>query len=397
MSIKYGIINVINIVFEKEELKMKKSRKLTAALTTGVMAASLAVPAFAAVDVASTDLTLVINDKVVESNEEIGQPFITSDGRTMIPLRLVSETLGYKTSWNNGTIHIGSGDGEVDVTLTVGADNYFANGKPGTFDTRPTLLNDRTYLPARDFMELYGVVKWDNDTRTVTITTGEQPAEETSDWVFQKGFSGDIQTVTKVYIQATNEKTGKIVYLTGAEKIYGDWADDASHFAEYYLGDSKVINGVHYVTVGRQGVMGGGEVALFQVPDLDNVENTAELTYVKSINYSTDFTIANGYLYYTQGTNGPFVNDPNRLYFFKIGDGIRDYVTFDLDFEVARCKLNVEDGVLVATEKDGTRHEVLTVPEADAVDVVHMKEALENNNTDALTPEEIACMPGAEA
>ena len=133
---------------------MKTFRKFIAALTTGVMAASLAVPAFAAVDVASTDLTLVINDKVVESNEEIGQPFITSDGRTMIPLRLVSETLGYKTSWNNGTIHIGSGDGEVDVTLTVGADNYFANGKAGTFDTRPTLLNDRTYLPARDFMEL---------------------------------------------------------------------------------------------------------------------------------------------------------------------------------------------------------------------------------------------------
>lgn len=32
MSVEYGIINVINIVFEKEELKMKKSRKLTAAL-----------------------------------------------------------------------------------------------------------------------------------------------------------------------------------------------------------------------------------------------------------------------------------------------------------------------------------------------------------------------------
>lgn len=69
-----------------------KNRKFIAALTTGVMAASLTVPAFAAVDVASTDLTLVINDKVVESNEEIGQPFITSDGRTMVPLRLVSET-----------------------------------------------------------------------------------------------------------------------------------------------------------------------------------------------------------------------------------------------------------------------------------------------------------------
>lgn len=377
---------------------MKKSRKLTAALTTGVMAASLAVPAFAAVDVASTDLTLVINDKVVESNEEIGQPFITSDGRTMVPLRLVSETLGYKTVWQeDGTIHITSADETVDVMLTVGADNYLANGKPGVFDTRPTLLNDRTYLPARDFMELYGVVKWDNDTRTVTITTGEQPAEETSDWVFQKGFGGDIQTVTKVYIQATNEKTGKIVYLTGAEKIYGDWADDASHFAEYYLGDTKVINGVHYVTVGRQGVMGGGEVALFQVPDLDAADTVSEMTYIQSINNSTDYTIANGYLYYTQGLTGPFVNDPNRLYFFKIGDDALDYVTFELDFPVNACVFTVEDGVLVATEKDGTRHEVLTVPEADAVDVVHMKEALENNDTDALTPEEIACMPGAEA
>ena len=380
---------------------MKKSRKLTAALTTGIMAMSLAVPAFAtsypALEVASTDLTLVINGKTIATNEKIGQPFITSDGRTMVPLRLVSETLGYKTVWQeDGPIHITSADETVDVMLTVGADNYLANGKPGVFDTRPTLLNDRTYLPARDFVELYGVVKWDNDTRTVTITTGEQPAEETSDWTYKMGFGGDIETVNNVYVQAVNEKTGKIVYLTGINEGAG-WPSDPSWFMYYYLGGQKTINGQDTVTVGRTGAMGNGDVGLFLVPDLDNIENTAELTYVKSFNFSTDFTIANGYLYYTQGTNGPFVNDPNRLYFFKIGDDTLDYVTFELDFPVNACVFTVEDGVLVATEKDGTRHEVLTVPEADAVDVVHMKEALENNDTDALTPEEIACMPGAEA
>lgn len=377
---------------------MKKSRKLTAALTTGVMAASLAVPAFAAVDVASTDLTLVINDKVVESNEETGQPFITSDGRTMIPLRLVSETLGYKTVWQeDGTIHITSADETVDVMLTVGADNYLANGKPGVFDTRPTLLNDRTYLPARDFMQLYGTVVWDNDTRTVTIKTGEQPAEETSDWMYKLSFGDDIQTVTRMYVTAINEKTGKTVYLTGADEAHGDWVVDSVHYQDYYINDVKTINGQDTITVGRQGLTSNAEVALFIVPDLDTVENTAELNYIRFINYSTDYTIANGYLYYTQGTNGPFVNDPNRLYFFKIGDDALDYVTFELDFPVNACVFTVEDGVLVATEKDGTRHEVLTVPEKDAVDVVHMKEALENNDTDALTPEEIACMPGAEA
>lgn len=210
------------------------------------------------------------------------------------------------------------------------------------------------------------------------------------------GFGGDIETVNNVYVQAVNEKTGKIVYLTGINEGAG-WPSDPSWFMYYYLGGQKTINGQDTVTVGRTGAMGNGDVGLFMVPDLDNIENTAELTYVKSFNFSTDYTIANGYLYYTQGLTGPFVNDPNRLYFFKIGDDTLDYVTFELDFPVNACVLTVEDGVLVATEKDGTRHEVLTVPEADAVDVVHMKEALENNDTDALTPEEIACMPGAEA
>ena len=381
---------------------MKKNKKLIAALTTGVMAASLAVPAYAAVDVASTDLTLVINDQTITTNEEIGQPFITSDGHTMIPLRLVSETLGYKTSWApGGTIHIGNGDRIVDVTLTVGADNYFANGIPGTFETSPVLINDRTYLPARDFMELYGVVDWDNDTRTVTITMGEQPEEETSDWTFKKGFGGDIETVNHVYVQAINEKTGKVVYLTGLDKG-GNWPSSPSWYEEYVVEGSKVINGQHTILFGRAGVMGGAEYGLYLTPDLDTVENTAELTYVRNINYSTDYTIANGYLYYTEGVNGPYVGSPNELHFFKIGDGIRDYVTFDLDFEVARCKLNVEDGVLVATEKDGTRHEILNVPEADSVDVKHMKEVLESGETlegflesDFLTFDEIACMPGA--
>ena len=380
---------------------MKKNKKLIAALTTGVMAASLAVPAYAAVDVASTDLTLVINDQTITTNEEIGQPFITSDGRAMIPLRLVSETLGYKTDWQeDGTVHITSDDGTVDAKLVIDSNGFLANGKPGVFETVPTMINDRTYLPARDFMQLYGTVVWDNDTRTVTIKTGEQPAEETSDWTYKLSFGDDIQTVTRMYVTAINEKTGKTVYLTGADEAHGDWVVDSAHYQDYYINDVKTINGQDTITVGRQGLVSNAEVALFIVPDLDTVENTAKLNYVHFINYSTDYTIANGYLYYTQGTNGPFVNDPNRLYFFKIGDDTLDYVTFELDFPVNASVLTVEDGVLVATEKDGTRHEILNVPEADSVDVKHMKEVLESGETlegfletGFLTADEISCLP----
>lgn len=373
-------------------------KKWTAGVAMATMLGLSAVPASAAVDVASTDLTLVINDKTVTTNEDIGQPFITSDGRTMIPLRLVSEELGYQTDWQeDGTIHITSDDGTVDVTLMVGADNYMANGKPGVFGTQPTLWNDRTYLPARDFMELYGTVNWDNDTRTVTVKTGEPSVEETSDWTFKLSFGGDIQTVGNMYVSATNEKTGKVVYLTGIEDVLGDWAGDTGHYLDYYFNGSKVINGQHYVAIGRQGLVGNGQVALFLVPDLDTVGTTAALTYVRSFNYTTDYTMANGYLYYTQGTKGPFIYDPNVLYFAQIDDDALTYVTFELDFPVNACTLRVEDGVLIATEKDGTRHEVLKVPAENSVDVAHMQQVLEQaeGSEDTLTVEEIACMPGA--
>lgn len=373
-------------------------KKWTAGVAMATMLGLSVVPASAATDVASTDLTLVINDKTVATNEDIGQPYITSDGRTMIPLRLVSEELGYQTEWQeDGTIHITSDDGMVDVRLTVDADNYLANGKPGVFSTRPTLWNDRTYLPARDFMELYGTVKWDNDTRTVTVKTGEPSVEETSDWIFKLSFGGDIETVGNMYVTATNEKTGKVVYLTGLEDVFGDWAGDTGHYLDYYFNGSKVINGQHSVTVGRQGLMGNAEAALFLVPDLDSVGTTAELSYVRSFNHTSDYTMVNGYLYYTQGTKGPFIYDPNVLYFAKIGDEALTYVTFELDFPVNACTLRVEDGVLIATEKDGTRHEVLNVPEADSVDVAHMQQVLEDaeGSDDILTFAEIACMPGA--
>lgn len=373
-------------------------KKWTAGVAMATMLGLSVVPASAATDVASTDLTLVINDKTVATNEDIGQPYITSDGRTMIPLRLVSEGLGYQTEWQeDGTIHITSDDGMVDVRLTVDADNYLANGKPGVFSTRPTLWNDRTYLPARDFMELYGTVKWDNDTRTVTVKTGEPSVEETSDWIFKLSFGGDIETVGNMYVTATNEKTGKVVYLTGLEDVFGDWAGDTGHYLDYYFNGSKVINDQYSVTVGRQGLMGNAEAALFLVPDLDSVGTTAELSYVRSFNHTSDYTMVNGYLYYTQGTKGPFIYDPNVLYFAKIGDEALTYVTFELDFPVNACTLRVEDGVLIATEKDGTRHEVLNVPEADSVDVAHMQQVLEDaeGSDDILTVEEIACMPGA--
>ena len=339
---------------------MKKNRRMIAALTTGIMAMTLAVPAMAAVDVASTDLTLVINDKVVETNEEIGQPFITSDGRTMIPLRVVGDELNYGTYWDkDGSIMVTSADDSVDVQMKIGETAYTANGEAGTFKTAPVLWNDRAYLPARDFVEIYGEIVWDNATRTVNLTmdAAQPPSTETElgDWSFGLGAGNTAETADTLYVVATNEKTGARSYLSGAEEAIGGMFTPESSMM-YYVGDATVIDGRLYLTIGRAGAMGLNMVNIFEGPELADLAQGGTLTEIGYAHNGAGFTVADGYLYCHEGTeSGPWTIHPNLLYISKIGSD-DPVVRQEVDFAINTCTLSVEDGRLIATEPDGTEH-----------------------------------------
>lgn len=346
---------------------MKKSRKLTAALTTGIMAMSLAVPAFAtsypALEVASTDLTLVINGKTIETNEKIGQPFISTENRTMVPLRLVTEELGYGVMWDNtdhSVVVTGAG-GLVNVEMQIGDTAYTANGVSGNFSRPLEMINDRAYLPARDFTELYGDIVWDNATRTVSLTMDEaQPPStevESGDWSFKIGPGNTPETQDKLYVVATNEKTGETALLSGAEKEFGNmFSPEYGPYYNYYVGKSKIIDGRVYVTVGRGGAMGLNMVDIFAGPELADLAQGGELIHIGGGHNGLDFTVADGYLYSHEGTSsGPWTTNPNALYISKIGSD-DEAVKQEVDFAINACALSVKDGSLIATEKDGTEH-----------------------------------------
>ena len=94
-----------------------KGKKVLSGL---VCAAVLAAPGAAWAD--STDVHLRINSASIGGSAAEGEAYISDAGRTMIPLRLVSEALDYQTDWQpDGSIHITSADGSVDVTLQVGS------------------------------------------------------------------------------------------------------------------------------------------------------------------------------------------------------------------------------------------------------------------------------------
>ncbi len=94
-------------------------------------------------------------------------------GRTLVPLRSVFETLGGNVEWNqsNKTATITVRANSLDIK--IGSDVLVLNNKKlaQKLDVPAQLLNSRTMIPLRYAAEALGFnVQWDNNSRTVKIT-----------------------------------------------------------------------------------------------------------------------------------------------------------------------------------------------------------------------------------
>ncbi|MFD1359096.1 stalk domain-containing protein [Fictibacillus halophilus] len=93
------------------------------------------------------------------------------NGRTMIPIRKVSEVIGEaKIEYNNGNIKINNGVNYV--SMNIGNKQVVKNGKSITIDVAPLLVKERTMVPVRFISEaLDAKVGWNNQTYIVSINT----------------------------------------------------------------------------------------------------------------------------------------------------------------------------------------------------------------------------------
>ena len=303
---------------------MNNKKMMAGLLTAGL----LLVPNAALAE--STDVNLIVNDTHVVSSEAEGQVYINDAGRTMIPLRVVSETMGYVTNWQpDGSIQITSADGTVDVTLQIGSTAYTASGEAGAFETAPTLKNDRAYLPARDFTELYGSIYWDGDTRMVWIENRETPTYRVLGNNMLRADADGIAPVTmpEGYEVSSLGKSDQVV-------------------------SARVIDSVGYVAI-NYNMNHSQQCPLFR-------DDGDQMTYLATLNGSASFWVVGDTIYHTAGTDaGPWSEylEPNQLYKTTIGDEATT-TSCDVGFAINACTISVEDGVLTAVDGSGTVHEV---------------------------------------
>ncbi len=114
--------------------------------------------------------------RVMVDNEELQfdvPPMLIND-RTMVPLRVIFETLGAEVGYEDATRLITATRFDATVKLTVDSNVMYVNDTAVTLDVPATEINGRTLVPVRAISEAFGCdVAWEEETNTVWISSAK--------------------------------------------------------------------------------------------------------------------------------------------------------------------------------------------------------------------------------
>ena len=150
-------------------------RKLTALLLATVTALSSTATIFA-----DGEITVKLND----SDVAFDQAPVVESGRTLVPFRAILESMGVTVDWDGATKTITCTKDDKTVTLTIGASEIDIDGVKTALDVPAKIINGRTLVPLRAVSESFDAeVNWVADTKTIEIKTAvsENATEETSE------------------------------------------------------------------------------------------------------------------------------------------------------------------------------------------------------------------------
>lgn len=94
------------------------------------------------------------------------------EGRTLLPLRSIFESLGAKVIWNGKTKTVTAIKDNTKIELTLDSKVALINNESKTLDIPAQLINNSTMVPVRFVGEaLNADVDWESKTQTAVITT----------------------------------------------------------------------------------------------------------------------------------------------------------------------------------------------------------------------------------
>ena len=97
---------------------------------------------------------------------------VIENGRTLVPLRAIFEKIGASVEWDGTTQTVTATKDDTTVSLTLNSTTAKKNGQDITLDVPAKIINGRTLVPVRFVSDCFGVgVDWNADIQSVILTS----------------------------------------------------------------------------------------------------------------------------------------------------------------------------------------------------------------------------------
>lgn len=161
---------------------------------------------------------------------------IIQNGRTLVPLRAIFESLGADIRWDAETRTVTGTSAETTVTLQISSKTAYINGEPVELEVPAMIEAGRTMVPARFIAESLGAtVGWDSLTKSVLINSD---IESIRSYKVERIVDGDTIVVSK----NGEEKTIRLIGIDTPELNFtGDGAADPFGIAALDYAKSMLI------------------------------------------------------------------------------------------------------------------------------------------------------------
>lgn len=103
---------------------------------------------------------ITINSEIKELKKDMGQPFL-ANSRTFVPLRFISENLGFKVNWDNESRSAIIEHNSGNIVVAIGSNTVNTPSGQVKMDVEAFIKDGRTYVPVRFIAEALGFeVDW---------------------------------------------------------------------------------------------------------------------------------------------------------------------------------------------------------------------------------------------
>ncbi|WP_411342594.1 copper amine oxidase N-terminal domain-containing protein [Paenibacillus sp. WLX1005] len=205
---------------------------------------------------ASADIKVTVDQAAVQFPDQ--KPMMDAN-RVLIPTRFVAQSLGGKVGYNSATKTVTIQQDSKTITLKINSSKVTAGGKVVTLDVPAKVIKGRTMVPLRFVSEAMGAtVDWQQARNLVAITTGSvqtnpvpQPPATTDAFQFDPNF----ETLGKLlFANNLKEADGKVTFTLPAGAT-GTYFSDKGAMTEltpgktysYDVGKGKGFLSIGYV------------------------------------------------------------------------------------------------------------------------------------------------------